>query len=345
MVEVRGKVGKWDTIVEVALREAEAYYQQYSTALTLRGLFYILVSKNVIPNTVTAYQQLSSRLAKARYEGRFPWHLLRDTTRRSIKLEKETQYPDRPLSAEELKAILEYYIKHYTNVSINPWEDQPYRIIVVVEKEALGDLVSRFIEEVWGFGVYAVRVIRGYDSATDVHLLAETIAELPESQKPVVLQLGDFDPSGEDIVRDLRERLMMLSRRYDIVFEKVAVTLDQIIDLQLPAKPESMDEIQKMRRDPRYKGYVEKLNQLAQQDERVKRLVDMYGSSEIRVELDALTALAPDRFKEILRNAIGRYFDWNIYNTVTRQREEELRKRAEEYRKKTMEELNKMTGG
>jgi hypothetical protein len=287
---------------------------------------------------------LSAKLAQARYEGRFPWHLLRDTTRRSIKLEKETQYPDKPLTVDELKRILEYYIKHYTNVSLNPWEDQPHRVIVVVEKEALGDLVARFVEEVWQHGVYAVRVIRGYDSATDIHLLAETIASLPENQKPVILQLGDFDPSGEDIVRDLRERLMMLSKRSVIIFEKVAVTLDQILGLQLPAKPESMDEITKMRRDPRYKGYVEKLFALAQQDERVKKLVDMYGSPEIRVELDALVALAPDRFKQILRSSIEKYFDWQTYNDVTKKREEEMKRKAEEVRQKTMEEMRRLSG-
>jgi hypothetical protein len=260
-------------------------------------------------------------------------------------LEKETRYPDRPLTAEELKSILESYIKYYTNVSVNPWEDQPYRVIVVVEKEALGDLVAKFIEEVWSFGVYAVRVIRGYDSATDVYLLAEIIASLPEHQKPVILQLGDYDPSGEDIVRDLRERLMMLSKRYDITFEKVAVTLDQIIEMQLPAKPESIDEIQKMRRDPRYKKYIERLTLLAELDERVRKLIDMYGSPEIRVELDALVALQPDRFKEILRKAIEKYFDWQVYNSVTKKREEELRLRAEEVRQKTIEEMRKLLAG
>jgi hypothetical protein len=35
-------------LVEAALREAEAYYWQQGTPLTLRGLFYILVSKNLI---------------------------------------------------------------------------------------------------------------------------------------------------------------------------------------------------------------------------------------------------------------------------------------------------------
>jgi 5S rRNA maturation endonuclease (ribonuclease M5) len=246
------------------------------------------------------------------------------------------------LTAEELRKILEYYIQNYVNVSVNPWEDQKHRVIVVVEKEALGDLVAKFIEEVWPHGVFAVRVIRGYDSATDVHLLAETIAELSESQKPVILQLGDFDPSGEDIVRDLRERLMMLSKRTDIIFEKVAVTLDQIIEMQLPAKPESLEEVQKMRRDPRYRKYIERLTSLAELDERVRKLIDMYGSPEIRVELDALVALAPERFKQILRSAIEKYFDWNIYNTVTRQREEELRRRAEEVKQRTLEELEKL---
>ena len=337
-------MSKWDYVVEVARREAEAYFNQYGTALTLRGLFYILVSKNVIPNTVTAYHQLSAKLAKARYEDRFPWHLLRDTTRRSIRLEKETQYPDRPLTAEELKSILEYYIKNYVNVSVNPWEDQKHRVIVVVEKEALGDLVAQFIQEVWPHGVYAVRVIRGYDSATDVHLLAETIASLSANQKPVVLQLGDYDPSGEDIVRDLKERLMMLSKRQDIIFEKIAVTLDQILELQLPAKPESIEEIQKMRRDPRYKGYIEKLTTLAQLNERVRKLIEMYDSPEIRVELDALVALQPNTFKQVLRNAIEKYFDWQIYQTQTKAREEELRRRAEEVRQRTMQELSKLTG-
>jgi hypothetical protein len=69
----------------------------------------------------------------------------------------------------------------------------------------------------------------------------------------------------------------------------------------------------------------------------------MYGSPEIRVELDALVALQPERFKEILRNAIAKYFDWEIYENVTKKKEEELRRKAEEVRRQTMEELKKLT--
>jgi phosphomannomutase len=120
------------------------------------------------------------------------------------------------------------------------------------------------------------------------------------------------------------------------------VTIDQIIDMQLPAKPESLDEINKMRRDPRYRKYIERIMSMAETDERVKKLVEFYGSPEIRVELDALVALRPDDFKQILRRAIEKYFDWNIYNTVTRAREEELRKKAEELKKQAIENIKTM---
>jgi hypothetical protein len=333
---------KKNQLIEIARQEAEDYYNKHGTSLTLRGLFYILVSKNVIPNTVNSYKRLSAVLAEARYNGGFPWYLLRDSTRRFHYLETSTNYPTRPLTAEELRRIIEDYIRSYTNVSVNPWDDQNHRIIVVVEKEALGDLVTRFIEEVWEHGVYQVRVIRGYDSATDLHDLANAISYIPENQTPVVLQLGDFDPSGEDIVRDFRERLMMLSHRRDIVFEKVAVTIDQIASLQLPCRPESVEELEKMRRDPRYENYMRRLREEAERNETVRRLIEIYGSSEIRVELDALVALRADDFKQILRRAIEKYFDANIYSTVTQRRIQELREQAERVRRESLDNLRSL---
>ncbi len=59
------------SLVEIALKEAEAYYNQYGTSLTLRGLFYILVSKNVIPNTVSAYKSFQMFLQKLDTEESF----------------------------------------------------------------------------------------------------------------------------------------------------------------------------------------------------------------------------------------------------------------------------------
>ena len=49
----------WSHVIQVAHEEASNYYSNFGTALTLRGLFYILVSKNIIPNTKNAYKSLS----------------------------------------------------------------------------------------------------------------------------------------------------------------------------------------------------------------------------------------------------------------------------------------------
>jgi hypothetical protein len=331
-------------LLSEAYRVAEEYFNQYGTALTLRGLFYILVSKGVIPNTVSSYKRLSDVLAKARYNGEFPWYLIKDVTRRRVHLELSTYYPTRPLTPEELRSILESYINSYTDVSVNPWDDQSHRVIVVVEKEALADTITQFINEVFPFGVYQVRIIRGYDSATDIYELSNTVASIPDNQKPVILMFSDYDPSGEDIARDFIDRLKKLSKR-DVIYEKVAVKLDHIIDLQLPCKPESLDEIAKMRRDPRYKSYIASIQELASRDERVRKLVEMYGSHEIRVELDALAALRPNEFKQIIRESIEKYFDWDTYNIVTKKREEELKAKASEVKAQSLDSLKKLLGG
>jgi len=329
-------------LVEIALKEAEDFYERYHSPLTLRGLFYILVSKNVIPNTRNAYKRLSEVLATARYKGLFPWHLIKDTSRKVYSCEKSTYYPTRPLSPEELKEILINYVESYSDVRVNPWDDQPCRVIITVEKEALGDIIYRFAREIW-CGVYQVRVLKGYESATMLHDLAETI-KMMDVKKVAVLHLGDYDPSGEDIFRDLMERLEAMKVEKEVVMEKVAVTIDQIIELQLPAKPESIEEIEKLRRDPRYKAYIEKMKELAKKDERIAKLVEAYGSHEVRVELDALVALHPEKLKKVLEDAVLKYFDVEVYEEVTEKKEKELKEKAEEVRKATFESLTKLLG-
>jgi len=324
-----GKGGRvnWKEVMKEAERVAKEYYRKYGQALTLRGIFYQLVSLDIIPNTKSAYKRLSAVLAKARYEGTFDWYLIKDETRPSYTLESFETYPTRPLSENELKKMLESYIDTYMDVEINPWEDQPNRVIVVLEKQALSDIVRRFIREVFGFGVYKLIVVRGYDSATDIRQISRYVENIiEEKKKAVILMLTDFDPSGEDIARDLRERVRMLIHD-DIeertIFEKIAVTLEQIEKYNLPATPESAEEIAKMQRDPRFKKWKHGL---------------------FRVELDALVSLVPEEFKRILKSAIEKYFDWEIYNTKTKKREEELKKKAEEYRKQSYENLKKLLG-
>jgi Zn-dependent M16 (insulinase) family peptidase len=86
------------------------------------------------------------------------------------------------------------------------------------------------------------------------------------------------------------------------------------------------------------------LQQLAEVDERVEKLIEMYGSPEIHVELDALVILKLNEFKKILKSTIEKYFNNNIYSTVTRAREKELKKKAEEVKAESLENLKRLLG-
>jgi len=317
-------VAKSLELLEVARREAEEYLQKNNIAVTLRGLFYILVSKNVVANTKSAYKRLSEVIAKARYEKRFPAHLIRDVTRSSAYLEKTEYYPSE-LSEEDLRRLIESTLESYSTYSLNPWKDQPKRVIVLVEKEAQYELVKKVVYEGFDFGVYKVVFSRGYDSATDMIKLAEEIKSLNNSgYKAVLLIITDFDPSGEDIARDYVERLKYIEPSLDFESEKVAVTRDQVEKFNLPCTPESQEELEKLQRDPRYKGFVDK-----------------WGL--VRVELDALVALRLDDFKQILVDSIKKHFDFKVYEEVTKKREEELKSKAEEARRKNLELLKTIT--
>jgi hypothetical protein len=335
---------RWAEVVEKARELAEQHRNRVGEPPTLRELYYSLASMNLIPFTKSAYTTLSDKLAEARYEGRFPWDLIKDMSRRSATwLEKRTYYPTKPLTEEELLKIVEDYINSYSDVTVNPWEDQRYRILVIIEKDSLFDTVETVIKKVFPFGVYHLKSIKGYSSATEVYNIVKLIEWIPQHQTPVILQIGDFDPSGENIVTEFRERVMRLSNRKDIVFEKIAVTIDQIIELDLPCTPDTYEEIMKMRRDSRYKGYIRSIDELSMKNARVRNLIEKVGTKEIAVEVEALTALKPKEFEEIVKKSIEKYFDYEVYEKVTKPRIEEMRRKAEEVKKASLEALKRLS--
>lgn len=312
---------KW--LLEVSMKEAEEYYIKNGISVTLRGLFYILVSKGVIPNTQKMYKRLSNILAKARYKKKFPDHLIRDVTRAFTYSERVELEPEE-LSEEELKELIKNVLENRTRWNVNPWRDQPKRVIILIEKEAQYELVKKIVEENFEFGVYKIVFSRGYDSATDMLNLSKEIKELNnKGYKVVLLILTDFDPSGEDIARDYIERLKYIEPSLDFDAEKVAVTREQIENFNLPSVPKSQKELKKLQRDPRYKDFVNK-----------------WGL--VRVELDAMIALRFDDFKQILIDSIKKHFDYSIYENVTKKRMEEMKQRAEEVKKRNLEKLKNL---
>jgi len=315
-------------LVEVAKIEAENYYNNYGITPTVRQLFYILVSKNKIPNTRSAYQRLSSILARARYFGYLDWKLIRDESRYHTYLEPTEDYRTEPYSENEIEEWIKWkFIDSFDNISVNPWIDQKYRVVLVIEKYALYDAINHFVRQEFEFGVFDSIAIRGYDSATDVYRVSELAHRIiANNQIPVFLQLGDFDPSGEDIKRDFQERVKFVlfstfKCKTEPIFEIVAVTREQIEKYSLPHRPEDEAEIKKMMRDPRFKRW-------------------QYGF--YRVELDAMLALVPNEFRKIIGNEIRKYFSFVVYEEVTKNKIKEIRKKTEEAKKVTIENLKKV---
>jgi len=315
-------------LVEVAKQEAEEYLRRYGIAPTVRQLFYILVSKNVIPNTRSSYQKLSNVLARARYFGCMDWKLIRDESRYHTNLEPQEYYRIEPFSENEIEDWIKWkFIDSFNNIQVNPWLDQKYRVVLVIEKYALYDAINHFVKQEFEFGVRDSVPIRGYDSATDVYNMANLAFEIiKNNQIPVFLQLGDFDPSGEDIKRDFQVRVKHVLFTHfkcnvEPIFEIVAVTKEQIERYNLPHRPEDEAEIRKLMRDPRFKRW-------------------QYGL--YRVELDAMLALIPEEFKRIVGEAIRKYFDFKIYEEVTKKRIEEIKAKVEEAKRKTIENLRRV---
>ncbi|NCO33061.1 MAG: hypothetical protein AUJ92_11625 [Armatimonadetes bacterium CG2_30_59_28] len=250
---------------------------EYDIAITLRQLFYRLVAAHARENTQNSYKRLSKTLSKAREEGCIPWDAIEDRLRA----------PQGVQTWGNLRDFLESVRVSYSRDFA---QSQPYRVEVWLEKDALASVFRRVLDE------YRIILMvgRGYGSASFLHEAAVTYGEvLRQVNKPVkILYFGDFDPSGEDMVRDLRERLTRYGAEVDV--EKVALTREDIEVYELPP------------------DFTKKT------DSRQKAFVAKWG--DVAVELDALP---PDILMTRIETSVLRYYDLEARGRELEREEEE----------------------
>ena len=200
------------------IREVNAIFKQYNTKMTLRQVYYRLIAKHIIPNTVSQYKYLSKILVKAREDNEIKHNMIEDRVRTTIGDDNGWNNP-----TDFLTEIEEWFRKAWMDFTMPMWTNQPQRVEVWVEKDALSRLISEIAMQ------YKLRTCpsRGYSSYTYLKEAVERL--LPFKDKEIViLYLGDYDPSGLDITRDLEERLS----RYGlsgISIKRIALNLDQIM--------------------------------------------------------------------------------------------------------------------
>ncbi len=191
--------------------QAESIVRSYTTGVTLRQLFYRLVSAQLIPNTQTAYKGLSARTAEARRSGGFPALIDRGRT-----IHQPTYFDD---VGHALRSIIRYY-------RLDRTEEQDVSLYLGVEKNGMVEQLSAWFGDL-GIPILA---LGGYSSQTYV----DDVTSHAECQErpAVLLYAGDFDPSGEDIDRDFEDR----TGCWDEV-HRVALSAAQVRQYRLPPNP------------------------------------------------------------------------------------------------------------
>jgi len=255
-----GKHAKTVAMLGVAVEALAATHP-----MTVRQVYYQLVSRQVIDNCRSQYQATSSLLVDARKDGTIPWDWIEDRLRKPRRVDMWADLPDFATTAEAV----------YRR---DVWATQPAYLEAWLEKDALSGI---FEETLNSYGV-TLNVGRGFDGWDSIRNAAERFGG---GDQVTVLYFGDFDPSGEDMVRSLRERLAFFQSSPEVV--KCALTLDDVERYNLPTDFAKAT-------DSRRAAFVEKFGDVA-------------------VELDALPA---DVLRERLLQEVAARMDLDALGTV-----------------------------
>lgn len=215
-------------------------YQDQGYQLTLRQLYYQFVARDLIPNTMKSYKRLASIISDARLAGLIDWDSIVDRTR-NVESNSHWETPGGIISACSRQYL------------IDKWETQHIRPEVWIEKDALIGVIENICNEL----DVSYFSCRGYTSQSEMWSSAMRLKGLIENgQKVKIFHLGDHDPSGIDMSRDIRDRMRLFIETHigyefnDMFeFERLALNIDQVRRFNPPPNPTKIT-------DPRAKDYI-----------------------------------------------------------------------------------------
>ena len=247
-----------------------AEYLSEGYKLTLRQLYYQFVARDLIPNSQKAYKRLGSLVSDARLAGEVDWDAIEDRTRGR---EQVNQWSD-------VQSILSGVAEQFR---LKRWEGQHYHVEAWIEKQALIGVLERVCRELY----IPWFACKGYVSQSEQYDAGVRFRRLQdEGKQPVILHLGDHDPSGMDMTRDNENRLTMFARM-GVTVERLALNFDQVEQYGPPPNPAKVT-------DSRYARYVQE-----------------YGNESW--ELDALE---PQVLSGLVRERTLAYRDEEAWNAV-----------------------------
>lgn len=262
-----------------------AEYQTLGFTLTLRQLFYQYVSRGFIPNTQREYDKLGNAIADGRLAGLIDWEAIEDRTRF---LRKQAHW-------KGPHDIINVCAQQFR---LDRWNRQACYVECFIEKDALIGVIEGVCEEL----DIPYLACRGYASASEIwragHQRFRPKLSGRKPKKCYVLYLGDHDPSGIDMSRDVQARLdLFTGHPGGVEVRRLALNMDQVTQYGPPPNPTKMT-------DSRSGWYVEN-----------------FGD-----ECWELDALDPPVIADLIRNAVDGIWDEAVWQETLA--EEESAKRG-----------------
>lgn len=253
-------------------------YKKQGYSLTLRQVYYQMVARDIIENNERSYKNLGSLINDARLAGLIDWEAIEDRTR-NLRERSKWENPSEIINS----AAWSYHIDY--------WEGQENYIEVWVEKDALVGIVGRVCEKL-DVNYFSCR---GYVSQSEMWLASQRLKRREaEGKNIILLHLGDHDPSGIDMSRDIMDRQVLFGS-LEINFDRLALNMNQIDQYNPPPNPTKVT-------DSRSSSYIDKFG---------------YSCWE-------LDALEPQVISELIEVSIKRFRDNDRYNLVKEREEEEI---------------------
>ncbi|MCM1119342.1 MAG: hypothetical protein NC543_08280 [bacterium] len=266
-------------LIELVNQVVDEYSAQ-GYELTLRQAYYQLVARGYIPNNERSYKNIGNLINDGRLAGLIDWNSITDRTR-NLRGNSHWHTPADVIASARYSYLLD------------KWMGQPNYVEVWVEKDALVDIVGQVCRplDTPHFSC------RGYTSQSEMWSAAQRFIRQSDREKRIIIHLGDHDPSGIDMTRDIQERLEMFGA--DVYVKRVALTMNQIQTYNPPPNPAKIT------------------------DSRASKYIDQFGDESW--ELDALE---PKVITNLINQEVTKYRDDEIYQAVCdkeRKEKEELK--------------------
>jgi hypothetical protein len=257
-------------------------YRAQGYDLSLRQLYYQLVSRNLVPNTEKSYKNVGCLVSDARLAGLVDWDMIKDRGREML----SNPHWNDPAHFMEVVA---------PQFRFDLWEDQKNYVEVMVEKQALEGVLQPVCSRL----DVPFTANKGYSSSSAMYEASKRfLTRAEQGKKLYVIYLGDHDPSGIDMSRDVEDRLdLFIKTSLNLCAEigpnevpiinvkRVALNMNQVRELDPPENPAKIT------------------------DSRADAYIARFGTSSW--ELDAIE---PRQLADIVTRAITGLMDVRLFN-------------------------------